>query len=53
MKHTNVDVLSRNPVGAADDDDFGCEIQDLATKPGNPIEASGGIFSVQCGKESD
>jgi len=54
MKHTNVDALSRNPVGAADDDDdFGCEIQDLATKPGNPIEASGGIFSVQCGKESD
>jgi hypothetical protein len=54
MKHTNVDALSRNPVGAAaDDDDFGCEIQDLATKLGNPIEASGGIFSVQCGKEFD
>jgi hypothetical protein len=26
VKHTNVDALSRNPVGAADDDDFGCEI---------------------------
>jgi len=48
-----VDALSRNPVGAADDDDFGCEIQDLATKPRNPTEPSGGIFSVQCGKESD
>jgi hypothetical protein len=47
MKHTNVDALSQNPVGAtANDDDFGCEIQDLATKPGNPIEASRGIFSV-------
>ncbi len=49
-----MDVLSRNPVGTADDDDdFGCEIQDFATKPGNPIEASGGTFFVQCGKESD
>jgi len=53
MKHTNVDALSRNPVGATDDDDFGCEIQNLATKPGNPIEASREIFSVQCGKESN
>jgi len=54
MKHTNVDALSRNPVGAAaNDDNFGCEIQDLATKPGNPIEPSRGIFFVQCGEESD
>jgi len=53
VKHTNVDALSRNLVGAADDDDFGREIQDLANKPGNPIEPSGGIFSAQYGKESD
>ncbi len=54
MKHTNVDALSRNPVGAtADDDDFGCEIQDLATKPGDLIEATRGIFFVQCGRESE
>jgi hypothetical protein len=53
VKHTNVDALSRNPIGAADDNDFGCEIQDLATKLGNPIEPSGGILSVQYGKESD
>jgi hypothetical protein len=53
MKHTNVDALSRNPVGAAtDDDDFGREIQDLTTKPGDSIEATRGIFSVQCGRES-
>jgi hypothetical protein len=54
MKHTNVDALSRNPVGvAADDDDFGREIQDLATKPGDSIEVTRGIFSVQCGRESE
>ncbi len=29
VKHINVDALSRNPVGVADDDDFGCEFQDL------------------------
>jgi hypothetical protein len=53
MKHTNVDALSRNPVGAAtNDDDFGREIQDLTTKPGDSIEATRGIFSVQCGRES-
>ncbi len=45
MKHTNVDALSRNPVGAAvDDDDFGQEIQDLATKQGDSIEATRGCF---------
>jgi hypothetical protein len=33
LKHTNVDVLSRNPVSvAADDDDFSGEIQDIGTK---------------------
>jgi hypothetical protein len=32
LKHTNVDALSRNPVGlAADDDDFSEEIQDIAS----------------------
>jgi hypothetical protein len=34
MKHTNVDVLSRNPVGIAEEDDeFGREIQDLNLGP--------------------
>jgi len=34
LRHTNVDVLSRNPVGPAmDDDDFSEEIQDI----GNPL----------------
>ncbi len=54
MKHTNVDALSRNPVGAiADDDDFGREIQDFTTKQGDSIEATRGMFSVQCGRESE
>jgi hypothetical protein len=54
MKHTNVDALSQNPVGAAaDDDDFSCEIQDLATKPGDSNEVTRGIFSVQYGRQSE
>jgi hypothetical protein len=54
MKHTNVDALSRNPVGAVvDDDDFGQEVQDLATKQGDSVEATRGMFSVQCGRESE
>jgi hypothetical protein len=41
MKHTNVDALSRNPVGeAADDDDFSEEIQDIGTKLGDSIETT-------------
>jgi hypothetical protein len=54
MKHTNVDTLSRNPVGeAADDDDFSEEIQDIGTKHGDPIETTRGIFSIQHGEESE
>ncbi len=54
MKHTNVDALSRNPVGrAADDDDFNDEIQDIGTKQDDSIETTGGIFSVRHGGESE
>jgi hypothetical protein len=54
MKHTNADALSRNPVGiAVNDDDFDLEIQDFANKPGGVIEAARGLFSVQCGRESE
>jgi len=53
MKHTNVDALSRNPRGeAADDDDFSEEIQDIGTKQGDLIEATGGVFFVRHGEES-
>jgi hypothetical protein len=45
MKHTNVDALSRNPVGkVADDDDFSEEIQDIGTKQDESVEMTGGVF---------
>jgi hypothetical protein len=54
MKHTNVDALSRNPVGEAkDDDDFSEEIQDIRTEQGSSVDTTGGTFSVQCGRESE
>jgi hypothetical protein len=53
MKHTNVDALSRNPVGrAADDDDFSEEIRDIGTKQDESVEMTGGVFSVRHGEES-
>jgi hypothetical protein len=54
LKHTNVDALSRNPVGqATDDDDFNEEIQDIGTIQDDPIEATERMFSVQYGQDSD
>jgi hypothetical protein len=54
LKHTNVDAMSRNPVSeATDDDDFSGEIQDIGTKQDDSIEMTGGVFSVQYGKESE
>jgi hypothetical protein len=38
---------------AADDDDFSEEIQDIGTKQGDSIEATGGVFSVRHGEESE
>ncbi|CAK9856549.1 unnamed protein product [Sphagnum jensenii] len=52
MKHTNVDALSRNPVGLPeDDDDFGRKIQDLRLEPRSLYEVPEGIFSIQNGRE--
>jgi hypothetical protein len=54
MKHTNVDALSRNPVGEAhEDDDFCEEIRDVSSGPGNSVVMTGGIFSVQFGRQSE
>jgi len=51
MKHTNVDALSRNPVGEAqDDDDFCEEIRDVSTEGGDSVAMAGGMFVVQCGR---
>ncbi len=47
MKHTNVDALSRNPVGEAqDDDDFCEEIRDVSTEGGDSVAMAGGMFAV-------
>jgi hypothetical protein len=54
LKHTNVDVVSRNLVGqAADDDDFNEEIQDIRTVQNDSTKTIGRIFSIQYGKDSD
>ncbi|CAK9863492.1 unnamed protein product [Sphagnum jensenii] len=52
MKHTNVDALSRNPVGEAqEDDDFYEEIRDVNSGPGNSVAMTRGICSVQFDEE--
>jgi len=54
MKHINVDALSRNPVREAqEDDDFCEEIRDVSSGPGNSVIMTGGIFSVQFGRQSE
>jgi hypothetical protein len=52
MKHINVDALSQNPVREAqEDDDFCEEIRDVSSGPGNSVVMTGGIFSVQFGRQ--
>jgi hypothetical protein len=47
LKHTNVDALSRNPMGqATDDDNFNEEIQDIGTMQTNLTETMKNIFFV-------
>jgi hypothetical protein len=54
LKHTNVDALSRNPVGqTTDKDDSNEEIQDIGTVQNDSTETTGRILSVQYGKDSD
>jgi hypothetical protein len=54
LKHTNVDVLSRNPVGqATNDDDFSEEIEDIGIVQDDSTETTRRIFFVQYGKDSD
>ncbi len=46
LGHTNVDALSRNPVGSAtDDDDFGEEVQDVA---GTQVDVPGEEKELLC-----
>jgi len=54
LKHTNVDALSRNPVGlAADDDDFGEEIQDIASTRTDASKGDEEFLCVRIGKEKE
>ncbi|CAK9253744.1 unnamed protein product, partial [Sphagnum jensenii] len=54
LKHANADALSRNPVGqATNDDDFSEEIQDDPNIQNDPAEATGRVFSVRYGQDSD
>ncbi len=54
LKHTNVDVLNRNPVGpATDDDDFNEEIQDIGNIQIDTHEEEGEILAIQTGKETE
>jgi hypothetical protein len=54
LKHTNVDALSRNPIGqATDDDDFNVEIQDIGIVQTDTPETMEKIFSIQYGKDSN
>jgi hypothetical protein len=51
LRHTNVDALSRNPVGkASEDDDFNREIQDVGPPRDDPTEE---MFAVRCDQHSD
>ncbi len=54
LRHTNVDALSRNPVGSAiDNDDFGEEVQDIA---GTQVDVPGEekeLLCVQSGQETE
>ncbi len=49
-----MDALSRNPVGsAADDDDFGAEIQDIASNPVDEPKEDGELLYVKAWEETD
>jgi len=54
LRHTNVDALSRNPVGhAMDDDDFGGEIQDVGSPPIDTSKREGETLFIQTSKEME
>jgi len=53
-RHTNVDALSRNPVGSvADDYDFGAEIQDIAGIPVDEPREDEELLCVKAGEETN
>jgi hypothetical protein len=53
LRHTNVDALSRNPVGPAMDDDDFCEgIQDIRNAHTDTLVEEGELLFVQIGRET-
>ncbi len=54
LRHTNVDALSRNPVGpTTDDDDFNEEIQDIASTRTDASRGDEEFFCVRTSKEKE
>ncbi len=54
LRNTNVDALSRNPVGsAADDDDFGEEIHDIVDTQIDIPRKEGGLLCVKIEEETE
>jgi len=54
LRHTNVDALSRNPVGpVVDDDDFSEEIQDIASIRTDASKGDEEFLCVRTGKEKE
>ncbi len=54
LRHTNIDALSRNPVGpATDDDDFSEEIQDIASTRADASRGDEEFLCVRTGKEKE
>ncbi len=54
LKHTNVDALSRNPVGpATDDDDFSEEIQDIISAQAYASRGDEEFLYIRTGKETE
>jgi len=54
LRHTNVDALSKNPIGpATDDDDFNEEIQDIGITLIDTLRGEGETLFVQTGKETE
>jgi hypothetical protein len=54
LRHTNVDVLSRNPLGpVADDDDFSEEIQDIVSAQADASKGDEEFLCIQTSKETN
>jgi len=54
LKYTNVDALSRNPMGqATNDDEFNEKIQDIRIIQADTPKTEKKIFAIETGEDSD